>query len=718
MLKKLEISGFKSFANKTTLNFPASIVAIVGPNGSGKSNVVEAMRFVLGEQSMKLLRGKSGADLIFKGGKNSLPLRRAKVAIYFDNKKRNFKLAENINLDFDEIIVAREAYQDGINTYSINSSEVRLKDIHELLASVGLGSSAHNIISQGEADRILSVPPPMTREMIEDALGLRVYQYRLKESERKLKKTEENLRETELLRREISPHLKFLKKQVEKIEEREKFKQDLKILAESYFGAESAYLLEEKEAIQKEKKGLEKELVFIEKTIVSKVEAASFPEDAKIKEETSILLEITQIKENLKQHLGRLEGMIEVKESTLTSEGSKITSVSLTELRKFLADLTGYLNWALENGRSLPEITGTLAKIREETKNFLIQFDTKKDRELLTEEINQIKQSKQKISAEINEIEAKESKHREKIRRLEEEHKTKEVLLREQEKKQFESLMKKREFESGLQIINLKEGTNSQNQNSLAEDIKEVKAVLGEVHFEKNTAPRSVQEDRRRQIERLKIKLEDLGGGAPEVFKEYEELSKREEFLIHEIEDLKKSTKDLLSVMDRTREQIEEEFMAGLKKISEKFLEFFSVIFGGGEAKLVAVKEEKKEDEEGEGKKGVEINIRLPHKKTRDLHALSGGERSLVSIALLFAMSAVNPPPFLVLDETDAALDEANSKKYGDMLERLAKSSQLVVVTHNRETMIRANILYGVMMTEGASRLLSVKIDEAVAIAK
>jgi chromosome segregation protein len=160
-------------------------------------------------------------------------------------------------------------------------------------------------------------------------------------------------------------------------------------------------------------------------------------------------------------------------------------------------------------------------------------------------------------------------------------------------------------------------------------------------------------------------------------------------------------------------------------------------MFGGGHGSLNIVSESKKrrgipelEDEEfalasnGEEKdiifeQGIEINVSLPHKKVKELHAFSGGERSLTSIALLFAMSQVNPPPFLVLDETDAALDEANSRKYGDMLEKLSKHSQLIVVTHNRETMSRAGILYGVTIgSNEASKLLSVKFEEATQIAK
>jgi len=162
-------------------------------------------------------------------------------------------------------------------------------------------------------------------------------------------------------------------------------------------------------------------------------------------------------------------------------------------------------------------------------------------------------------------------------------------------------------------------------------------------------------------------------------------------------------------------------------------------MFGGGQAKLVLIKEKKRRPsdtdlemlegitsptgetlvEEGvEVEEGIEISVNLPKKKVKGLMMLSGGERALTSIALIFAMSQVNPPPFIILDETDAALDESNSRKYGDMIENLAKYSQLILITHNRETMARAGVLYGVTMLSGISKLLSIQFDEAVEVAK
>jgi chromosome segregation protein len=124
-------------------------------------------------------------------------------------------------------------------------------------------------------------------------------------------------------------------------------------------------------------------------------------------------------------------------------------------------------------------------------------------------------------------------------------------------------------------------------------------------------------------------------------------------------------------------------------------------------------------EQEKESLEGLDVNISLPKKKVKGLMMLSGGERALTSIALLFAISQVNPPPFIILDETDAALDEANSRKYGDMIEDLSKRSQLILITHNRETMSRAGVIYGITMgADGASRLLSIAFEDAVAVAK
>jgi len=251
---------------------------------------------------------------------------------------------------------------------------------------------------------------------------------------------------------------------------------------------------------------------------------------------------------------------------------------------------------------------------------------------------------------------------------------------------------------------------------------------------------RQRQAERMKNIEKIKIKLEDMGGGAgEEIMKEYKEVKERDEFLRREINDLNNSENSLRDLIKELREKLDNKFKEGLKKINKQFNEFFGLVFGGGRAGLSFVKipkrkksdyleteflnEDEKEKEQNLDvpyeQEGIDIDISLPNKRTKGLQMLSGGERSLTSIALLFAMSQIKPPPFIILDETDAALDEANSRRYGDMIENLSKYSQLILITHNRETMSRAGILYGITMgMDGVSRLLSVKLEEAVKVAK
>jgi chromosome segregation protein len=227
-------------------------------------------------------------------------------------------------------------------------------------------------------------------------------------------------------------------------------------------------------------------------------------------------------------------------------------------------------------------------------------------------------------------------------------------------------------------------------------------------------------------LEKLKIRLEELGvGNTEDLLREYQNAKERDEFLEKELADLVTSVENLKTLMNELQQKLEEQFVTGVEKIATEFNRFFALMFGGGSAGLerVAIRTRQQDEEEDEKdvpvEEGIELTVSLPNKRVRGLDMLSGGERALTSIALIFAMSQVNPPPFIILDETDAALDEANSRRYGDMIEALAKKSQLVLITHNRETMSRAGILYGITMgLDGISKVLSVKFEEAALNAK
>ena len=737
MLKKLEISGFKSFAKKTVLSFDTPITAIVGPNGSGKSNVVESFRFVLGEQSMKSMRGKGGSDLIWKGSKFLAAGSKAKVAVTFDNNQRQFAFsassgAEN-ELGYDEVTLNREVTTDGGSNYSINGSSVRLKDLNELLGSVNIGTSGHHIISQGEADRLLSASARDRRGMVEDALGLKVYQVRIRESERKLEKTTINMKEVQSLRRELAPHLSYLSKQVEKIQKAEELRVEYTDLFRTYFAMEHSSISYSEDALKEVEQNTHKEYAEISKTSVNEIIHAHDGEKKNIQSKINAV-EFEQSKlfrerDDLGRAIGRIEGKLEAIFSIKQTPG--VTTISVSKAEDLCRDLISTID-EVQNSESVYDFKTAFSSIREKIQSFKHSIKGQQP-EVDKEQIkNEIESERKGLEDKLSGISVRIDGMSKELESLRDVLSHIEQKIRDSERSSYASVARIATLEGMMREQALKRETLSRRRAIIADETREAIAMTGEAFEVKanpeNDTPEKIaeRENLHRRIERVKIKLEDAGAGSgSETLKEFEETKNRDAFLVKELADLEASVTSLRALISELRDTIERTFKEGVEKINFQFGEFFKLMFGGGGAFLsIIVEHKRKEDEDVADEDlpldhGIDITINLPHKKVKDLNMLSGGERSLVSIALLFAMSQVNPPPFLVLDETDAALDEANSRKYGDMLDLLSKHSKLIVVTHNRETMSRAQVLYGVTMgLDGASKLLSIKFEEAVQIAK
>lgn len=731
-LKTLEMTGFKSFGKKASLEFTSSISAIVGPNGSGKSNIAEAFKFVLGEQSIKSLRGKRGEDLIFNGGKALPRMNRGSVKVVFDNKKRV------LNIDFDEVSIERIVNRDGTNEYKINSSDVRLKDIVELLSSAHIGSSGHHIISQGEADRILNASLAERKTILEEALGLKAYQYKKEEGEKKLEKTELNMKETESLLRELAPHLKFLKKQHEKIEKAEGIRTELMELGKKYLRIETEYSEKRSTDISAKRDAAKRsveDLRLNKKSLESNV-GKDEADSTNIVAFEHELKELVRHKEEKTHEIGKIEGEIayisrNIKRFEEDESSVKDIKISLREI---------------ENLREKVFVTESIEEIKKLLDHFISKY--KEEKSVLTDlielkdELAKLERNKYSHHAELDQIRKKEESLTLQIQeeRRKAESKQKQSFETERALMHVESDLHNKEEE--VRRIEAESRVFEEEQAMLKADLQELGLLLGRevLSFENieimpnEIMERPIQHERKRSMERLKIRLEEAGiVNASEVMKEYKDTEERDAFLKRELSDLEASKKSLLDMINELEDKINIEFKSGIKKINVEFQELFKLMFGGGNAELEVVREPvriRKPDEDDEGqpvfaesyeeaREGIDISVELPHKKTKGLVMLSGGERALTSIALLFAMSQVNPPPFIILDETDAALDEANSRKYGDMIEKLSSHSELILITHNRETMSRAGIIYGVTMaSEGTSKLLSIKFDEALAVAK
>ena len=422
--------------------------------------------------------------------------------------------------------------------------------------------------------------------------------------------------------------------------------------------------------------------------------------------------------------MGRIEGILEARAGSVDDGGDEMVQAS--EVRKVFKEINEFVDKALK-AEDMDMVRSTLGRI----KNSLMSFKLSERDSSAKDELRELRDTKDEISKEIKNLSSKEEDIARSIQDLKQKTNTLIAKSRDMEREKFEIKVRHQELSSALELNTVHLESLSRRERAFVEELREGSALLGgDINLYKNQPKpkgeidEKEQEEERRKIEKIKIKLEDAGlGNEAEVMKEYNSAMERDEFLNKELEDLTKSIEDLDKIITELKEQVEIKFKEGVKKINKEFDQFFGLMFGGGNGSIKVVDIVKRGSaelgEEDKTEQGVEINVSLPRKKVKELHSLSGGERSLTSIALLFAMSQVNPPPFLILDETDAALDEANSRKYGDMLERLSKHSQLIVVTHNRETMSRAGVLYGVTIgSDGASKLLSVKFDEAVSIAK
>ncbi|BDU50325.1 chromosome segregation protein SMC [Haliovirga abyssi] len=276
-LKSIEISGFKSFADKTKLNLSKGITSIVGPNGSGKSNVLDAVLWALGEQSYKSIRAKEGSDVIFSGGKNSKKKGMAMVSLIIDNNN------SLLDIEYNEIKITRKIFSSGENEYYINDGKVRLKDIHELFMDTGIGKKAYSVIGQGKVEEIIMSSQKELREIIEEVAGIKKIKKRKEEAEKKLEKLNDNIEKIEIIENGIVERLGPLKKQYEKAIKYRELNESLN---------EYRYVIYKK---QKETLGISLEKIGVEK-------------DRKLDE-------LEKIKENFKATEENLEKQVQLKEA-------------------------------------------------------------------------------------------------------------------------------------------------------------------------------------------------------------------------------------------------------------------------------------------------------------------------------------------------------------------------------------------------------------------
>jgi chromosome segregation protein len=745
-LQKLEIQGFKSFANKTVLEFSQknkdkkSVTAVVGPNGSGKSNVADAIRWVLGEQSLKLLRGKKSEDVIFSGSPKKPRMGFAEVSLHLNNDDGAAPI------DYEELVLTRRVYRSGESDYLINKSKVRLSDVLMLLAQSNFGQKNYSIIGQGQVDAILLATPLERKEFFDEATGVEQYQIKRDQAVSRLGASEENLRQAVALCQEIEPRVRSLTRQMKRLAERSQVEAELRDLQKKYYShlwkelsgkmkrdeTEAAPLLAKKKKLEEEIAEAEGKLKIMEK-----------------EEPTSGLFRKFQEKyEKLFEEKNRLrERDMAIKNKIALSQHVEIArplGPSAAEVEAAIENFFNKYENFVEKLKKTKEV-GELALLKKEAedlqrefRNFLVIFKRQPAKKpavkvdpALEREVGEIVKEIEQINRALTEVQVKiENFNRE----------------QEIERKSFFNLQrllqgKQHELYLLTSKINSIEVTNA-GIAARREDLeKEIRQELGDPSVLGEPAGFSAEggctsgaePDWSDKIFHLKHQLELIGGIDPEVEKEYKETSERYQFLKSQIGDLGDAIDSLTKVIGELDGVIKKQFDTAFHKINDEFGKYFKILFGGGKAQLILKKEVKKKGEDGiEGKEGeeeiedsgsgreeeavagIEIEATPPGKRLKGVGMLSGGERALASIALLSAIVANNPAPFVVLDEVDATLDESNSVRFANIIDELTEKTQFILITHNRATMQKANVLYGITMeSDGVSRLLSLNLEQA-----
>lgn len=340
-LKRLELKGFKSFPNKTDIIFKEGVTAIVGPNGSGKSNVSDAVRWVLGEQSIKSLRGEKLEDVIFAGSDNQKPMNFCEVALTIDNSDGK------LNIDYSEVTIKRRAYRNGESQFYLNNKSCRLKDIKEILLDTGIGKDGYSIIEQGKVDEILSNNPVNRRKVFDEACGISKYRYKKTESERNLKNTKENLDRINDIYVEIENQIKPLYNQQVKAKKYLDLRDELKKIEVNNYIREIQRVEKQLNEINSQYEALGEELQNIDD------EKVAFEENSK---EVSIQIEeVDKSIEKSTEYINSIKSVIDKKDYEINLLNQRKDNSS-TKIKRNMEELENINKSLVDNKENLEKI--------------------------------------------------------------------------------------------------------------------------------------------------------------------------------------------------------------------------------------------------------------------------------------------------------------------------------------------------------------------------
>jgi len=696
-ISKLEIFGFKSFAKKETVLFNSGITGIVGPNGCGKTNIVDAIRWVLGEQKTKRLRSSKMEEVIFNGASNVKPLGLCEVFLTIENNKGL------LPVEYSEVEIGRRLYRSGESEYFINRNNCRLKDISNLFVDTGLTSDAYSVIELNMIEQILSDKDDSRRNMFEEAAGVNKYKAKRRSTLKKFDLNSRDLERIDDIIVEIQIQVKALDLQLKRFKRHEKLTNELQELEIDLASARANDLANIiaplEEMLKKKNKLLQKN------TSKKEVESVEFDNarDLYLKEKESLSKMKAKV-DNLTEKL-----LSEIQEKN--QESSRGVGLLEDELQKKISQLNQFDKDYIKivSNQDVTKSLSDESKEKFKNKNYTV-IETDKKYEKLKASIQDYKD---KIDKYRKEQEFDFSKMDESIKKIKDKINNSNLELENKENEVNKAFIK-------MESIRAKLDSDKFSKDDLFYEIKEAEMKIAESKIKKTQIEQNIIEkfgsnvklkklkeynisDMVFRVEKIKRSIDSIGPINWAVKDEYEEKSSRLNNLLEQKSDLIDAENNLKEAIKKIDNVAQKQFLDTYDKVKENFETMFTVFFNGGKGSIEL------SDPSDPLNSDINIFAQPPGKRNNSLKMLSAGEKSLTAIALLFSIYQYKPSPFCILDEIDAPLDDINIKKFTDVIKDYSKTTQFIMVTHNKLTMESADCIYGVTAEkQGISKLMSI----------
>jgi chromosome segregation ATPase len=729
-LKHIKLSGFKSFVDPTKISFPTNMVGVVGPNGCGKSNVIDAVRWVLGELSAKNLRGESMVDVIFNGSEKRKASGQCSIELLFDNSSA--KIGGEF-ASFNEVSIKRVMTRDAQSDYYINNTKCRRKDVQDIFLGTGLGPSSYAIIEQGMVSKLVSAKPDELRTHIEEAAGVSKYRERRKETESRIKRTKENLSRVKDIRDEIARLIKRLENQAKAAEKYNLLKQDKAKLELDKAVLFSIEAKNSRDDLQKKLDAHNRDLKIKNTerdTIQSQIDQYRTENDsvlgeyevaqknfyavgAEIAKREANLQNINKSESETKYNLQKAKQNYEKARETEknfdelspSEKAMHILDNIILTLEKFGIDKDNIQNKAQELKKLLVDILNIATA---QSKSLTGEYLSRQNE--LEGQIEEAENLKNSIELEMKEFVEKSSDAESVLIKLRQKQSKFNEDLRELENKKSISDLDSRAISEKITNVRVELKTYEINLENSNKKIQEAGIDINSIDYSiyANTTFEEI-EDKLTNVESKIIRLGAINLAAPE---EIADESKRKEELDEQYDDLTDALDKLTGAIKKIDNETKTIFKDSFDAVNTRLKEMFPKLFGGGVAELTLTDDDPLNA-------GVILMARPPGKKNSSISQLSGGEKALTALALVFAIFELNPAPFCLLDEVDAPLDDLNTLRFINMVEEMSKSVQFIFITHNKVSMERSDYLMGVTMQEaGVSRMVSVDVNQALKLAE